>query len=543
MSTEIQPVPDVVLADEFPTLADRPAGTYNQKSAAWANSENAMSIRNREIAVVTHNNATAAREAADIAAPVAEHMAEVIAAPGHAATATAAANSALASRNDAAASASQAQRIVWEGATGYPKSKPTLLLDYANSQSFRDGFVRATEAPGRNSWGRITTVSASVPRIIFSPESGECVGLLVEEVSTNLLTWSDDGAQQTPSGGVIVPNSTLAPDGSNNAWLLRQGSVPESVQYSHTSNTTTWPTDDVVLGGSVFLKYAGQERVSVRPGRGLLDQITVNILTGEVVNTGSSVLNYSLDKDVDDWWRIKSIVAPGNTTQAQRMRVELGGYNFTTPGDGVSGVHIWRPQLEDKGVVTSPIKTEASEVTRVAEIASISGSRFTDFFNPLAGTFVVEWVHDFDSDEKTRSIFKLQKIAQLSAASAWRGMGVEYIGARSVRTTARDSDRDFNASSPGAVVSVDAGINKSAFFYTETGFCAAINGNISVDSTFTPEQDFRGFLQDLVIAYIGAGARLGGGGNLEGLYANKPIRSVNYYPRALSRSELMAITS
>lgn len=72
MSTPIQPVPDVVLASEFPSLADRPAGTYNQKAKAFADSANPMSVRNREIAVVGHNNAVVATEQADIALQAAQ---------------------------------------------------------------------------------------------------------------------------------------------------------------------------------------------------------------------------------------------------------------------------------------------------------------------------------------------------------------------------------------------------------------------------------------------------------------------------------------
>lgn len=68
MSTPIQPVPDVVLASEFPSLADRPAGTYNAKAKAWADSENAMAQRTREIALTAHNNAIAAEEQAQAAA-------------------------------------------------------------------------------------------------------------------------------------------------------------------------------------------------------------------------------------------------------------------------------------------------------------------------------------------------------------------------------------------------------------------------------------------------------------------------------------------
>lgn len=72
MSTEIQPVPDVILASEFPSLADRPAGTYNAKAKAWADSENAMAESVREIAVVGHNNAVAATEQANIALQAAQ---------------------------------------------------------------------------------------------------------------------------------------------------------------------------------------------------------------------------------------------------------------------------------------------------------------------------------------------------------------------------------------------------------------------------------------------------------------------------------------
>lgn len=70
--TEIQPVPELILASEFPTLADRPAGLYNQKAADWADSENAMVQRARETALVTHNNAQVSVEQAAKAVGAAE---------------------------------------------------------------------------------------------------------------------------------------------------------------------------------------------------------------------------------------------------------------------------------------------------------------------------------------------------------------------------------------------------------------------------------------------------------------------------------------
>lgn len=99
MTTEIQPVPEAVLAAQFPTNADRQAGEWNQKAKAWADSENAMVNRTREIALNAHNNAVAAEEraeAADLSAISASNSA------GDASSyATAAANSALSAAADA----------------------------------------------------------------------------------------------------------------------------------------------------------------------------------------------------------------------------------------------------------------------------------------------------------------------------------------------------------------------------------------------------------------------------------------------------------
>lgn len=100
MATPIVPVPDTVLASEFPSNADREAGLWNQKAKNWADSENAMSVRNREIAVTAHTNALAAKEQAQAAAEQAQlahtnGAAQVALATGQAVRAEAAAATAL----------------------------------------------------------------------------------------------------------------------------------------------------------------------------------------------------------------------------------------------------------------------------------------------------------------------------------------------------------------------------------------------------------------------------------------------------------------
>ena len=65
--TDIIPVPEGVNSSEFPTNADRTAGTFNPKVVAWASTTRAQSVRDREIAVATRTNAIATDERAQIA--------------------------------------------------------------------------------------------------------------------------------------------------------------------------------------------------------------------------------------------------------------------------------------------------------------------------------------------------------------------------------------------------------------------------------------------------------------------------------------------
>lgn len=73
MSTPIQPVPPAPEPPAFPTLADRPAGVYNQKAYAWAvywGGE--MMTRLMALVANVWNNATSAAESASVAQAGAE---------------------------------------------------------------------------------------------------------------------------------------------------------------------------------------------------------------------------------------------------------------------------------------------------------------------------------------------------------------------------------------------------------------------------------------------------------------------------------------
>lgn len=121
MSINIKPVPDVVLASEFPTTADRSAGVYNSKAKAWADSENDMAQSLHGLAVATHEYATQAQALALQAGGSSEQaMQQADAAMGYR---NAAGQSAL-SATQAAATASAAQAEMQKLYLGAKSSAP-----------------------------------------------------------------------------------------------------------------------------------------------------------------------------------------------------------------------------------------------------------------------------------------------------------------------------------------------------------------------------------------------------------------------------------
>jgi hypothetical protein len=61
-----------------------------------------------------------------------------------------------------------------------------------------------------------------------------------------------------------------------------------------------------------------------------------------------------------------------------------------TTGDGFSGIYIWGAQLEVGAFPTSYIPTVASQVTRSADAASMTGANFSSWYRADEGTIYTE---------------------------------------------------------------------------------------------------------------------------------------------------------
>jgi hypothetical protein len=264
-----------------------------------------------------------------------------------------------------------------------PVTAPTLNLDFANSQSLdpRITFTRGSIGTFVNKNGLIETADTNQPRFDYDPISGECKGLLIEESRANLLTSSNSfGSGDTNYG--ITASAAVSPDGTTNASLIFEKTTLSFKLY--TQNITA------VIGttycGSVFVKYSGSKLYG-RLKVGVNNTIIINLINGSILSsTGTcGVIPYP-----NGWYRIYVVWTATTTSEgAQIFLMDRTGSNSLYQGDGSSGFYIYGMQVEAGAFPTSYIPTTASTVTRSADLASMTGTNFSSWFNQSEGTIFV----------------------------------------------------------------------------------------------------------------------------------------------------------
>lgn len=287
----IQPVPAMTPVPRFPALSERAAGTYN--ASAYNFGTHMSATFNGELLAVAESAKANAQEAIGAVSSVSTS------ATNAANSAINAANSATAAASNANAAAASAGGQLWvsgttyevgalvfssvtgrnyrrliagagttdpsvdsanwrsvllDAFTGMPRIRPTLLLDFANSQSVdpRITITRATTAMRRNKLGILETVAANVPRIDYDPVTLACIGFLHEaEARTNLLLNSLlDGASLATQSVTVTAvaytlsfygTGTITLSGTHTATVVGAGAYParQALTFTPTAGILT----------------------------------------------------------------------------------------------------------------------------------------------------------------------------------------------------------------------------------------------------------------------------------------------------------------
>ena len=260
--------------------------------------------------------------------------------------------------------------------------------------------VQVEQSPTMGEYVFTTSVANSAPRFTHDPATGESLGLLIEEARTNLMLRSEefDNSHWVKQNVTATANNTVAPNGATTADLILETTINSN--HAVYTNPVTFTT----ATQSIYVKPNGRTNVSLRFLFTTNDWIaTVFSLTGagSITQTSASTTNSfsAVSRTITDagngWYRISmTTTQTSRATYANAFDLCTTSTPTLTPADGTEsylgdvtkGVYIWGAQLEAGSIPTSYIATVASTVTRAADVATITGTNFTSWFNASAGT-------------------------------------------------------------------------------------------------------------------------------------------------------------
>jgi hypothetical protein len=416
----------------------------------------------------------------------------------------------------------------------FPAITPSLSLNFARSKKLdpRITFTRTSSATRTNETGLVEVVPANSPRFdhSYDPVSGSVrsLGLLVEEQRVNYALNSSTPSLWTIPNMIQTGNSVILPDGTTSTGVEYRGETEDA----NLKLLRPLPSGSGIVAGdtwtfSVFLRAGSEDTCHLA----LLDRFNsgstgrtfdmVNgVFTGPqgfggTVSQGSS----GVEKYPNGWWRVWinavfTINEPDGHQIYLRLWANSGSVPFTT------SFSAWGAQLEKGSFPTSYIPTTTSTVTRTADNASITGSNFSDWFNPTEGTTVIQ-IQNYNISNTSTSLFSYSGTTfPNNSMNYFRQLDAQPVG-----------QIIFNGTLPmniglGAVWT-DSSLQKHAFFYQKDNSGIANRSLVSLDTS----------VDIPVVERITIGSA-------STLQTNNKftLSQLTYYPRRLSNAQLQTLT-
>ena len=383
-------------------------------------------------------------------------------------------------------------------------------------------FTRASTGTYVGSDGLLQSATTNEARFDHNPTTGESLGLLVEEARTNLITTSEALANIT--GGSITNNTTTAPDGLVTADTL----IEDTSTGNHSVNTASiiW-AGNTAYTFTFFLKANTRTQANIAFGTSSnwvnsQRNATFDLSDGTVISTAGTSVTASIEPFLNSWYRCRltatTVAAPVPSAIQTQMYVS-GSSSYT--GNGTSDIFFWGAQLEAGAFPTSYIPTTTATATRAADVASITGTNFSSFYNQTEGT-----------------VFADAKVTTVAPATSLTSVFALSDGTTSNRITVykranADTSTRLDVSTSGSSVAfINAGTfsvsNLIAASYRVNDFAISLNG-------LTPETDTLGAIPTV--------SRLNIGNYADSTFPlNGTIKRLTYWPVRLANPPLQAIT-
>lgn len=276
--------------------------------------------------------------------------------------------------------------------SGYKTSKVYSVLPNNGDGDFT--FNRDTSATQVGQNGFIEVSAIDEPRLDYL--DGSCPSLMLERVSTNLVTHSEDfsNASWTKARLSVVSNATTSPDGSINADKI----VEDATTGQHRLQISAYGSENT---RSIYVKYDSVQYIGILTNA--TDLNFFDIKNGVLGDINVPLSTPTIEALPNGWYRCSLYNPP--ISDGFKLMLSHDGSTVNYTGDGTSGVFIWGGQFEQQyynyTLPSSYIPTNGGTVTRTSETCKNAGNAAT--FNGEEGVLYCE-IAAFSNSGIERSI-------------------------------------------------------------------------------------------------------------------------------------------
>ena len=360
----------------------------------------------------------------------------------------------------------------------------------------------------------------NVPRIEYDA-TGAVKGLLIEGARTNRILTSEV-APTSYFGGLTksVDNSVVSPAGGNN---VEKFTLSNANDYHYVGNHHDICTGTGTSTYSIFAKGSGHNLIRLRMSNmSGSPSCDFDLSTGQkqVTSSSDSSVTGAIESIGNGWWRCAmTYTAVKSNPYASVFLIDAMDAPIQTfQGDGTSSVYVWGSQYESGSFPTSYIPTTGAAATRAGDVAIIPRSSFGH--HNEASTWVVEFTPTFPSVDTNQSVLYRN------------GSGYDFhIWSTSVGTmTAQFMN---SAASPSFPITANqtskiAVVVKNGEYLSVCVDGGSISQNSVASNTTVHTPTVVGWAN---VDYVLGGDQLG------------HIKSIKYYPRQLTNTQLQELTT
>lgn len=380
-------------------------------------------------------------------------------------------------------------------------------------------FTRASGATVVGSDGYINNVTNDTPRFDYNPVDLSSRGLLIEQASTNLLLY----AEQLSKPEWANVNASITSNAVDSPFLSTKADIITS-----TNSVTGYIQQNIIATGtnysfSVFLKADTSSSANIQ---------IYDATTGTALNTLNIPNISSGTPYAGGWYRHSVYTTTATNGNTIGFRIFPWGNIFT--GGLNKSIAAFGAQVEVGDTFNSPssyMRSFATAFARSADVAIITGTNFSSWFDAIKGTFYADGMI----------------VRATPQAYSWM---IEGSNGTTYATVTIGTGSTATRASVAVRMNTNAALNSNDNILTTYSANQVIKGAAAYDTTATPDSErsllaFKGAIispnssQTATTAdrlYIGSRAGVNN-------FFNGWIRNVRFYNSKLTAAQMQSITS